>query len=157
MDENEVTRLFDQIQDLQNKNIELKKKCHKYKKQVSLIPELRGELVNLREHLSLVEKGYTASKRQFNNQLEEGEDVSFGKNQEQVGMQGPVSRTSLSMEQLRKILDKLEEKNYSLVKENIDLKGQISELKEQVIKRNNFIEGLRSDSKMMIMDLKYLH
>lgn len=72
-------------------------------------------------------------------------------------MQGPVSRTSLSMEQLRMILDRMEEKNYALVKENIDLKGQISELKEQVIKRNNFIEGLRSDIKMNIIDLKYLH
>jgi phosphoribosylaminoimidazole-succinocarboxamide synthase len=51
----------------------------------------------------------------------------------------------------------MEEKNYALVKENIDLKEQISELKEQVIKRNNFIEGLRSDIKVNIMDLKYLH
>lgn len=51
----------------------------------------------------------------------------------------------------------MEEKNYALVKENIDLKGQISELKEQVIKRNSFIEGLRSDIKMNIIDLKYLH
>jgi len=51
----------------------------------------------------------------------------------------------------------LEEKNYSLVKENIDLKGQISELKEQIIKRNNFIEGLRSDIRININDLKYLH
>ena len=72
-------------------------------------------------------------------------------------MQGPISRTTLSIEQLRKILDRMEEKNYALVKENIDLKGQISELKEQVIKRNNFIEGLRSDIKMNIIDLKYLH
>jgi hypothetical protein len=51
----------------------------------------------------------------------------------------------------------MEEKNYGLVKENIDLKEQISELKEQVIKRNNFIEGLRSDIKVNIMDLKYLY
>jgi phosphoribosylaminoimidazole-succinocarboxamide synthase len=58
--------------------------------------------------------------------------------------------------QLKKILDVMEEKNYALVKENIDLKEQISELKEQVIKRNNFIEGLRSDVKVNIMDLKYL-
>ena len=28
------------------------------------------------------------------------------------------------------ILDRMEEKNYALVKENVDLKGQISELKE---------------------------
>jgi phosphoribosylaminoimidazole-succinocarboxamide synthase len=72
-------------------------------------------------------------------------------------MQGPVSRSTLSIEQLRKILDRMEEKNYSVVKENIDLKGQITELKEQVIKRNNFIEGLRSDCKIAIMDLKYFH
>lgn len=72
-------------------------------------------------------------------------------------MQGPISRTTVSIEQLRKILDRMEEKNYALVKENIDLKGQISELKEQVIKRNNFIEGLRSDIKMNVIDLKYLH
>jgi len=51
----------------------------------------------------------------------------------------------------------MEEKNYSLVKENIDLKGQISELKEQIIKRNNFIEGLRGDIKIMMNDLKYLY
>jgi phosphoribosylaminoimidazole-succinocarboxamide synthase len=50
----------------------------------------------------------------------------------------------------------MEEKNYSLVKENIDLKGQISELKEQIIKRNNFIEGLRGDIKIMLNDMKYL-
>ena len=72
-------------------------------------------------------------------------------------MQGPISRSSMSNEQLKKILDLMEEKNYALVKENIDLKEQISELKEQVIKRNNFIEGLRSDIKVNIIDLKYLH
>jgi hypothetical protein len=46
--------------------MELKKKCHKYKKQVSLIPELREELASLRENLNSVEQGYTASKRPFN-------------------------------------------------------------------------------------------
>ena len=71
-------------------------------------------------------------------------------------MQGPISRSSMNYLQLKKILDVMEEKNYALVKENIDLKEQISELKEQVIKRNNFIEGLRSDVKVNIMDLKYL-
>lgn len=71
-------------------------------------------------------------------------------------MQGPISRSSMNYLQLKKILDVMEEKNYALVKENIDLKEQISELKEQVIKRNNFIEGLRSDFKVNIMDLKYL-
>ena len=45
-------------------------------------------------------------------------------------MNGPVSRTTLSIEQLRKILDRMEEKNYAIVIENIDLKEQISELKE---------------------------
>jgi septation ring formation regulator EzrA len=63
----------------------------------------------------------------------------------------------MTYEQLKKILDRMEEKNYALVKENIDLREQISELKEQVIKRNNFIEGLRSDIKVNINDLKYLH
>jgi septation ring formation regulator EzrA len=63
----------------------------------------------------------------------------------------------MTMEQLKKILDRMEEKNYALVKENVDLREQISELKEQVIKRNNFIEGLRSDIKVNINDLKYLH
>ena len=76
---------------------------------------------------------------------------------DQVGMQGPISRTSMTYEQLKKILDRMEEKNYALVKENIELREQISELKEQVIKRNNFIEGLRSDIKVNINDLKYLH
>ena len=47
-----------------------------------------------------------------------------------MGMNGPVSRTTLSIEQLRKILDRMEEKNYAIVIENIDLKEQISELKE---------------------------
>ncbi len=42
--DNEDTNLLDQIQELQNKNIELKKKSHKYKKQVVIIPELRDEL-----------------------------------------------------------------------------------------------------------------
>ncbi len=74
-----------------------------------------------------------------------------------MGMQGPISRSSMTYLQLKKILDVMEEKNYGLVKENIDLKEQISELKEQVIKRNNFIEGLRSDVKVNIMDLKYLY
>ena len=63
MDENEITKLFDQIQELQNKNIELKKKCHKYKKQVTIIPEMRDELTNLRVQLYEVEKGLTGSKR----------------------------------------------------------------------------------------------
>jgi septation ring formation regulator EzrA len=63
----------------------------------------------------------------------------------------------MTMEQLKKILDRMEEKNYALVKENVDLREQISELKEQVIKRNNFIEGLRSDIKVNVNDLKYLH
>ncbi len=31
-EEKDITNLLDQIQELQNKNIELKKKCHKYKK-----------------------------------------------------------------------------------------------------------------------------
>jgi hypothetical protein len=47
-----------------------------------------------------------------------------------LGMQGPISRTNLTIGQLRMILDRMEEKNYALVKENVDLKGQISELKE---------------------------
>ena len=63
LEENEDTKLLDQIQDLQNKNIELKKKCHKYKKQVTIIPELRDELSNLREQLMQMEQGYVASKQ----------------------------------------------------------------------------------------------
>jgi len=84
--------------------------------------------------------------------MENQDDLSFGKN----GGAGAVATSSLNPHQLRKLLDRMEEKNYSLVKENIDLKGQISELKEQIIKRNNFIEGLRSDIKIMMNDLKYL-
>lgn len=80
------------------------------------------------------------------------DDLSFGKNQGP----GAVATAALNPQQLRKLLDRMEEKNYSLVKENIDLKGQISELREQIIKRNNFIEGLRSDIKIMMNDLKYL-
>lgn len=52
---------------------------------------------------------------------------------------------------------RIDEKNYSLVKENIELKGQISELKEQIMKRNHAIEDSNSSIRIVITDLKYLH
>lgn len=51
--------------------------------------------------------------------MENQDDLSFGKN----GGAGAVATSSLNPHQLRKLLDRMEEKNYSLVKENIDLKG----------------------------------
>lgn len=54
-------------------------------------------------------------------------------------------------------LARIDEKNYSLVKENIELKGQISELKEHIMKRNHAIEDSNSSIRIVITDLKYLH
>jgi hypothetical protein len=42
--------------------MDLKKKCHKYKMQVSIIPEMRDELAKMRIQLSLVEQGLTGKK-----------------------------------------------------------------------------------------------
>jgi hypothetical protein len=43
------------------------------------------------------------------------------------------------------------------MKENVDLKSLISELKEQVIKKSHIVEELNSEIKIMINDLRYMH
>ena len=43
-DTEEASKLFDENKELKVKNVELRKKIAKYKKQVELIPELRNEL-----------------------------------------------------------------------------------------------------------------
>ena len=50
-----------------------------------------------------------------------------------------------------------DEKNFAIMKENVDLKSLISELKEQVIKKAHISEELNSEIKIMINDLKYMH
>lgn len=61
------------------------------------------------------------------------QDLSFG-----------GARTNNSHQATPLDLARKDEKNYSLVKENIELKGQISELKEHIIKRNHVIEDSNS-------------
>jgi len=43
-DTEEASKLFDENKELKIKNVDLRKKIAKYKKQVELIPELRNEL-----------------------------------------------------------------------------------------------------------------
>lgn len=43
------------------------------------------------------------------------------------------------------------------MKENVDLKSMISEMKEQIIKKSHVIEGLNSEIKIMVNDMKYMH
>lgn len=43
-DTEEASKLFDENKELKVKNVDLRKKIAKYKKQVELIPELRNEL-----------------------------------------------------------------------------------------------------------------
>jgi hypothetical protein len=43
-DTEEASKLFDKVNELQSENILLKKKLYKYKKQCSMMPELRTEL-----------------------------------------------------------------------------------------------------------------
>jgi hypothetical protein len=50
-DTEEASKLFDENKELKVKNVDLRKKIAKYKKQVELIPELRNELQNMRESL----------------------------------------------------------------------------------------------------------
>lgn len=50
-DTEEASKLFDENKELKIKNIELRKKIAKYKKQIELIPELRNELQNMKESI----------------------------------------------------------------------------------------------------------
>jgi hypothetical protein len=54
-DTDEASKLFDENKELKIKNVELRKKIAKYKKQVELIPELRNELQNMKESIQEVE------------------------------------------------------------------------------------------------------
>ncbi len=58
---------------------------------------------------------------------------------------------------IKRQIDVKDEKNFAIMKENVDLKSLISELKEQVIKKAHVIEGLNSEIKIMIGDMKYMH
>jgi uncharacterized coiled-coil protein SlyX len=58
---------------------------------------------------------------------------------------------------IKRQIDVKDEKSYAILKENLDLKALISELKEQVIKKAHVIEGLNSEIKIMLGDMKYMH
>ena len=73
------------------------------------------------------------------------------------GLKTPIPDKGPSLEQLRKTLDIKDEKTFAFVKENVELKGLISELKEQLIKRSHIIENLNSEIKIMLNDMRYMH
>ncbi len=60
------------------------------------------------------------------------------------------------MEQLRRQMDVKDEKTFAFLKENVELKGQISELKEQLIKLRHIIENLHSEIRINLGDMHYL-
>lgn len=62
-----------------------------------------------------------------------------------------------ALEQIKKQIDVKDEKNFSIIKENIELKGLISELKEQIIKKTHVIQELNSEIKIMMNDMLYMH
>lgn len=58
---------------------------------------------------------------------------------------------------MKKQYDVKDEKTFAIVKENVELKSIISELKEQLIKKTHVIEAMNSEIKIMLNDMKYLH
>lgn len=62
----------------------------------------------------------------------------------------------MDVEALKKQYDVKDEKTFAFVKENVELKGAISELKEQLIKKTHVIEGMNSEIKLMMNDMKYM-
>lgn len=75
-DTEEASKLFDENKELKIKNVDLRKKISKYKKQLELIPELRREVQNMKESLTQVEQDYQNSKMKG---AEDQDDLSFGK------------------------------------------------------------------------------
>jgi hypothetical protein len=61
------------------------------------------------------------------------------------------------LEMIKKQIDVKDEKNYAIMKENVDLKSLISELKQEVIKKSHVVEGLNSEIKIMVGDMRYMY
>ena len=61
------------------------------------------------------------------------------------------------MDQMKRGVVASDDVNYNLINENIELKGNITELKEQLLKRSHVVEDLTSDILLIRNDLKYLH
>lgn len=73
------------------------------------------------------------------------------------GLKSPEAKAQAELEQIKKMVDVNDKNAFAIAKENVELKGVISELKEQLIKRSHTIEGLNSEIKLIVNDMKYMH
>jgi hypothetical protein len=66
-------------------------------------------------------------------------------------------RASQDLDSVKRGVVASDDVHYPLINENIELKGTITQLKEQLIKRGHTVEDLSSDIMLIRNDLKYLH
>jgi hypothetical protein len=66
-------------------------------------------------------------------------------------------RASQDLDSVKRGVVASDDVHYPLINENIELKGTITQLKEQLIKRGHTVEDLSSDIILIRNDLKYLH
>lgn len=101
-------------------------------------------------------RGRNSSKQQNNSSNKEGGRPQSGTIDYTFGGKA-ILNGDPQLESIKRQIDVKDEKNFAIMKENVDLKSLISELKEQVIKKAHIIEDLNSEIKIMINDLRYMH